>query len=152
MKPAGYRDIQPSEIPVVSKDSFSLKLIAGNFQGTKAPVQGGSTEPIYWDVQVKPGNTFESEIPATHSVYVYPFEGSIEIEDRVLKTHQGGVLGSGDTVSVKAGPDGARFLLLAAKPIKEPIVQYGPFVMNTREEIEQAIRDYQSGTLAEKAA
>ena len=75
------------------------------------------------------------------------FEGSVEIEDRVLKTHQGGVLGSGDTISVKAGKDGARFLVLAAKPIKEPVVQYGPFVMNTRAEIEQAIRDYQSGEL-----
>jgi redox-sensitive bicupin YhaK (pirin superfamily) len=90
-------------------------------------------------------------IPDTHSVYVYPFEGSAEIADRVLKTHQGGVLASGDKVEVKAGPDGARFLVLAAKPIREPIVQYGPFVMNTRQEIEQAIRDYQSGELTKAA-
>ena len=65
----------------------------------------------------------------------------------MLKAHQGGVLGAGDTVSVRAGADGARFLVLAARPLKEPVVQYGPFVMNTREEIEQAIRDYQSGEL-----
>jgi redox-sensitive bicupin YhaK (pirin superfamily) len=82
---------------------------------------------------------------------VYPFEGGVEIADRVLKTHQGGALGSGDTVEVKAGPDGARFLVLAAKPIKEPVVQYGPFVMNTRQEIEQAIRDYQTGELTKAA-
>ena len=79
------------------------------------------------------------------TVYIYPFEGSVEIADRVLKTHQGGVLGSGDTVEVKAGADGARFLVLAARPIREPIVQYGPFVMNTREEIMQAVDDYRSG-------
>jgi redox-sensitive bicupin YhaK (pirin superfamily) len=151
MKPAGYRDIPPSEIPVVKVDGGQVKAIAGKFRGTAAPVEGGSTDPIYWDVQLSAGKTFSEEIK-DKATYLYPLEGSIEIEDRVLKTHQGGVLGSGDTVSVKAGPDGARFLLLAAKPIKEPIVQYGPFVMNTREEIEQAIRDYQNGTLAEKAA
>ena len=94
------------------------------------------------------GKTFDARNPGQPTVYVYPFEGSVEIADRVLKTHQGGVLGSGDTVEVKAGADGARFLVLAAKPIKEPVVQYGPFVMNTREEIEQAIRDYQNGALA----
>jgi redox-sensitive bicupin YhaK (pirin superfamily) len=147
MKPAGYRDIQPEEIPEIVFESGSLKLISGNFGGKAAPVQGGATEPVYWDVSLKPNGKFESEIPATHNVYIYPFEGSVEIEDRVLKTHHGGVLGTGDTVQVKAGADGARFLLLAGKPIKEPVVQYGPFVMNTRQEIEQAIRDYQSGEL-----
>ena len=92
-----------------------------------------------------------ADVAATHSAYIYPFEGSVEISDRVLKTHQGGVLGSGDKVEIKAGPDGARFLVLAAKPLKEPVVQYGPFVMNTRAEIEQAIRDYQSGELTKAA-
>jgi redox-sensitive bicupin YhaK (pirin superfamily) len=147
MKPAGYRDIQASEIPSVSFEGGSLKVVAGTYRNTKGPAQGGTTEPLYWDVQLNAGKAFAAEIPESHAVYVYPFEGSIEVEDRVLKTHQGAVLGSGDTVKVKAGPDGARFLVLAAKPIKEPIVQYGPFVMNTREEIEQAIRDYQSGEL-----
>ena len=67
----------------------------------------------------------------------------------MLKAHQGGVLGAGDALEIKGGADGARFLVLAAKPIREPVVQYGPFVMNTREEIEQAIRDYQNGELTE---
>jgi redox-sensitive bicupin YhaK (pirin superfamily) len=149
MKPAGYRDIQPDEIPAVSFSDGRIKIVAGTYEGTKGPVQGGSTDPVYWDVQLNPGKTFSAGIAETHSVYVYPFEGSVEISDRVLKTHQGGALGSGDSVEVKAGSDGARFLLLAAKPIKEPVVQYGPFVMNTRQEIEQAIRDYQNGELTE---
>jgi hypothetical protein len=148
MKPAGYRDIQAEEIPEVSFGSGSLKVISGNYGDTVAPVQGGSTDPIYWDVSLPAGKVFTQEIK-DKTAYLYPFEGSIEVEDRVLKTHQGGVLGSGDTIAVKAGADGARFLVLAAKPIKEPIVQYGPFVMNTREEIEQAIRDYQSGALTQ---
>ena len=151
MKPAGYRDIQPSEIPEVPLASGSLKVVSGNYGGAVAPVQGGATQPIYWDVTLKPNASFESEIPATHTVYVYPFEGSVAIEDRVLKAHQGGVLGSGDTIEVKAGAEGARFLVLAGKPLREPVVQYGPFVMNTREEIEQAIRDYQSGELTRAA-
>jgi len=151
MKAAGYRDIQADEIPVVNVDGATVKLIAGSLGHTKSPVTGGATDPVYWDVSLPAGKTFTQEIK-DKTVYVYPFEGSIEIEDRVLKTHQGAVLGSGDTVSVKAGPEGARFLVLAGKPIKEPIVQYGPFVMNTREEIEQAIRDYQSGALTRAAA
>jgi hypothetical protein len=147
MKPAGYRDIQPDEIPSVSFPDGKLKIVAGKYGNTDGPVQGGSTEPQYWDVQLKSEKTFQARIPENRTVYVYPFEGSVEIAGRVLKTHQGGVLGSGDTVEVKAGAGGARFLLLAARPIGEPVVQYGPFVMNTREEIEQAIRDYQSGEL-----
>jgi redox-sensitive bicupin YhaK (pirin superfamily) len=149
MKPAGYRDIQASEIPAVLSSDGEVKVVAGTYAGTSGPVQGGTTQPLYWDVQWNSGKTFKAEIPQTHTVYVYPFEGSLEIADRALKTHQGGVLGSGDTIEVKAGAEGARFLVLAAKPIKEPVVQYGPFVMNTREEIEQAIRDYQSGELTQ---
>jgi len=146
MKPAGYRDIQADEIPAVEVDGARVKLIAGKLGDASAPVTGGSTDPVYWDVSLPAGKVFAQEIK-DKTVYLYPFEGSIEVEDRVLKTHQGAVLGPGDTVRVKAGADGARFLVLAARPIKEPIVQYGPFVMNTREEIEQAIRDYQSGEL-----
>ena len=151
MKPAGYRDIQPAEIPTVLFSDGKLKIVAGTYEGTSGPVQGGTTEPLYWDVQLNSGKSFSANIPETHSVYVYPFEGSVEIGDRVLKTHQGGVLGSGDSIEIKAGADGGRFLVLAAKPLKEPVVQYGPFVMNTRTEIEQAIRDYQSGELTKAA-
>jgi redox-sensitive bicupin YhaK (pirin superfamily) len=82
---------------------------------------------------------------------VYPFEGSVEVgpagSRRLLKTHNAGVLSDGDSVELTGGPEGGRVILLAGRPLLEPIVQYGPFVMNTREEIEQAIRDYQSGAL-----
>jgi len=149
MKPAGYRDIQPEEIPTVLLSAGKMKIVAGKYESTDGPIQGGSRDPVYWDIELKPGAQFESKLPASHSVYVYPFEGSVEIADRVLHTHQGGALGAGDAVEVKAGADGARFLVLAAKPIREPVVQYGPFVMNTRAEIEQALRDYQNGKLTE---
>ena len=151
MKPAGYRDIQPDEIPAVLLADGKMKIVAGTYEGTNGPVQGGTTDPLYWDVQLNAEKTISATIPGTHSVYVYPFEGSVGISGRALKTHQGGVLGSGDAIEVNAGADGARFLVLAAKPIREPVVQYGPFVMNTRAEIEQAIRDYQSGELTKAA-
>jgi len=147
MKPAGYRDIQAEEIPVAKVGDASVKVIAGALGNTTSPVSGGTTDPVYWDVSLPAGKVFEHEIK-DKTVYLYPFEGDVEVEDRVLKTHQGGVLGSGDLIKVKAGAGGARFLVLAAKPIGEPVVQYGPFVMNTRQEIEQAIRDYQNGELA----
>ena len=150
MKPAGYRDIQPDEIPAVERDGAKVKVIAGVFGDTSGAITGGSTDPIYWDVALRSNGVFVQEIK-DKTVYIYPFEGEVEIAERALKTHQGGVLGSGDMVEVKAGAEGARFLVLAAKPIREPIVQYGPFVMNTREEIEQAIRDYQSGELTKAA-
>jgi redox-sensitive bicupin YhaK (pirin superfamily) len=150
MKPAGYRDIQPDEIPAVTlSGGGTAKVIAGTLDGKAGPVQGGSTDPTYWDIALPAGKVFSQEMNKDQSVYVYPFEGSLEIGDRALKTHQGGVLGSGDRLEAKAGPEGARFLVLAAKPIREPVVQYGPFVMNTRAEIEQAIRDYQNGELTQ---
>ena len=157
MKPAGYRDIQPSEIPDVAlRGGGRVKVIAGTLEldgkETAGPVQGGATDPVYIDVELPPNGRFVQKLKSENSAYVYPFEGSVEIGDRVLKTHQGGVLGSGDRVEVTAGADGARYLLLAARPLREPVVQYGPFVMNTRAEIEQAIRDYQSGTLTHAAA
>ena len=148
MKPAGYRVIQPDEIPVIDVAGARVKVIAGVFGKTPGPVKGGSTDPIYWDVSVPAGKTFTQEIPKDHTVYVYPFEGNVEIGDRVLRTHCGGVLGAGDSVEIRASEEGARFLLLAGRPLREPVVQYGPFVMNTREEVEQAIRDYQNGVLA----
>ncbi|MDE1887936.1 MAG: quercetin 2,3-dioxygenase, partial [Gammaproteobacteria bacterium] len=81
-------------------------------------------------------------------IYIYEGEASVGADAEQLATHAAGLFDSeGDAVCVHAGAQGARFLLLAGKPLREPMVQYGPFVMNTREEIEQAIRDYQSGML-----
>lgn len=90
-------------------------------------------------------------MPETHTAFLYPYEGSLLVgapeQQRALARGQAGVLSPGDRLEVTAGEDGAGFLLLAARPLGEPVVQYGPFVMNTREEIEQAIADYQAGRL-----
>lgn len=158
MKPASYRDIPPEEIPVVTLPGGArVKVIAGtlNQDGVSArgPVQGVTTDPIYFDVHVPAGGSLTLPVAKDHNAFVYVYEGKIAIgadgNRRELATRVAGVLGNGDELTVSAGSlDGARFLLLAAKPIGEPIVQYGPFVMNSREEIEQAITDFQSGRFA----
>ncbi len=161
MKPAGYRDIQPEEIPVVELPGGGrVKVIAGtlnlNGKTTPGPIQGVSTDPLYFDVELPAGAVFTHPLPTGYHAFVYPFEGTVEVgpqgAHRVLETHSAGVLTDGDTLEVSGGAEGGRVILLAGRPLLEPIVQYGPFVMNTREEIEQAIADYQSGTLTHAAA
>jgi redox-sensitive bicupin YhaK (pirin superfamily) len=98
---------------------------------------------------------FEAPLAAGRNAFLYTYEGSAAVgpegRQRALPQRAAGVLSDGDSLRVQAGPEGVRFLLLAAKPLREPVVQYGPFVMNTREEIEQALADYRDGKLAAAA-
>jgi redox-sensitive bicupin YhaK (pirin superfamily) len=153
MKPAGYRDLQPSEIPVAElPNGGRVRVIAGTLDIGGAlisgPVEGGTTEPVYFDVELPANGEFAQPIAAEHAVFLYPYEGEVSVAGQRVPRHSAGVLSPGDRIEVTAGRDDARFILLGGKPLGEPIVQYGPFVMNTRAEIEQAIRDYQSGKLA----
>jgi redox-sensitive bicupin YhaK (pirin superfamily) len=154
MKPAGYRDIQPEFIPVAPlAGGGRVKVIAGSLLADGArvdgPIQGLSTEPLYFDVELPAGAVFEHPVKAGHNVFLYPYEGSLQVgpqdAPRLLKPQHAGVLSPGESIEARAGEEGARFLLLAGRPLQEPVAQYGPFVMNTAEEIEQAIVDYQSG-------
>ncbi len=157
MKPAGYRDIPATQIPVVQlSGGGQVKVIAGTFGSIGGPINGGdsrlSTDPLYLDVHLPAGGEFNAPLTPGHNAFLYTYEGSAEIgpagKTTLLPHRAAGVLSDGNEVRVKAGPEGVRFLLLAAKPLREPVVQYGPFVMNTREEIEQALADYREGTLA----
>jgi len=160
MQPASYRDIPAGEIPRVAlPQGGEVKVIAGtltlNGHATSGPVNdagGRSTDPLYLDVHLTVGAEFSAPITAGHSAFLYAYEGSAEIGARnaakPLPHRAAGVLSDGDSVRVQAGAEGARLLLLAARPLREPVVQYGPFVMNTREEIEQALADYRDGRLA----
>jgi redox-sensitive bicupin YhaK (pirin superfamily) len=146
MKPAAYRDISAKDIPVAD----NVKVIAGRFGDTTGPIHGGSTDPYYLDVELAPGEAREVPLPTGHNAFLYVYEGEALVgEERKPVAHRAaGLLSDGGSVRLEAGEKGARVLVLAGKPLREPIVQYGPFVMNTREEIEQAIADYQSGALA----
>jgi len=155
MKPAHYRDIAAEQIPSLDFGQGRVKVIAGTVewddQRAEGPIQGLSTEPRYWDLQLEPGGRFEQALPRGLHAFVYLYEGDMTLDDeppRALQQSQAGLLSDGDRISVQAGDQGARALILAGKPIGEPIAQYGPFVMNTPEEIEQAIDDYRQGRLA----
>jgi redox-sensitive bicupin YhaK (pirin superfamily) len=157
LKPAHYRDLAAGEIPVVDLgDGARVKVIAGTLHaGGKAvagPIQGVSTVPLYLDVHLPPRRWFTHAVPKEHNAFAYVYEGHVLVSDiaPVIEPHNAVVLVDGDQIELVAGDAPARFLLLAAQPLREPVVQYGPFVMNTREEIEQAIADLRAGKLTEE--
>ncbi|WP_165857432.1 pirin family protein [Marinobacter sp. JSM 1782161] len=151
MKDAGYRDIQPEEIPEIALDGARLKLIAGRIEldGREhtGAIAGGTTAPIYADIHLEPAAKVSLPLADSHDGLLYLYDGEASLGDTRLERSAANVLSDGDRLTVTAGPDGARVLLIAGKPIGEPIAQYGPFVMNTREEIEQALQDYRDGRL-----
>lgn len=154
MKPAHYKDIPANEIPVANlSNGGCIKVIANTavIDGKiiSGPIQGITTQAIYWDVHLPLNGKFAHAIPATHNTFIYVYEGALAIGEDARKLDAGnaGLLGAGDEISVTALTEDTRFILLAGIPLKEPIAQYGPFVMNTSDEIEQAIQDYRSGAL-----
>ncbi|QXP84476.1 pirin family protein [Methylococcus sp. ANG] len=155
MKPAAYRDIPAREIPTVAlENGGEVRVIAGTLiadeHRVSGPIQGLSTEPLYFDVHIPAAAVFTAPVPAGHNGLLYLYDGTATVggDRQALPPRDAGLLTKGETVRVEAGPQGARFLLLAGRPLREPIAQHGPFVMNTREEIEQALADYRDGTLA----
>jgi redox-sensitive bicupin YhaK (pirin superfamily) len=164
MKPASYRDIPAAAIPRLTlAHGGDVKVIAGTLELdgnlTSGPVNSGvarlTTDPLYLDVRLPAGEKFSMPISVGHNAFLYAYEGSANIgavgATKPLPHRAAGVLSDGDSIRVEAGPQGVHFLLLAARPLREPVVQYGPFVMNTREEIEQALADYRDGRLATAA-
>ncbi|HET8802482.1 MAG TPA: pirin family protein [Marinobacter sp.] len=155
MKPAGYRDIQPEDIPGFQRDDATIKLIAGELdvagETLTGAVSGGSTRPLYADIQLDPHGRLALPVAADLNAMVYLYEGDASLGDKEseqpLTRSAANVLAEGDELRLAAGARGARLLLIAGRPIGEPVVQYGPFVMNTREEIEQTLRDYRDGRL-----
>ncbi len=151
MRPAAYRDIPAASIPVVAAGAGAeAKVIAGTLRGMSGPIAGGATDPYYFDVRLAPGAVFEEALPAGHNVFAYVYEGEARVGEKAVAVggRAAALLGPGETVRFTGGAEGARLLLLAGRPIGEPVVQYGPFVMSSREEIEQAIADYQAGRFA----
>lgn len=128
-----------------------IKIIAGDLQlaGQRysGPIQAGGTEPLYVDIELAANQSLSIPVPDSHNAFIYVFEGTLQSDGKDVRTHAAALLGSGDTLEVTAGSEGGRFLLIAGRPLNEPVVQYGPFVMNTAAEIDQALRDYRDGTL-----
>ncbi len=152
MGEAGYRDIQPEDIPEIAFEGSKVKLIAGSVvvdgQCHEGPMPERSTRPVYADIHLEPSSKLTLPVPESHNGMLYLYEGSARLGDTELQLSAANILANdGDHISLNSGKAGARLLLIAGKPIGEPVVQYGPFVMNSREEIEQTLQDYRDGRL-----
>lgn len=145
--PPRYQDIAPERIPQVEAPGGArVRVVAGQAFGVRGPVEGIVTEPLYLDVALPPGAAFELPLPAEHAACAYAFEGAGSLAGQPVGRGQMALLGEGDGLAATAGTAGLRLLVLAARPLREPIARYGPFVMNTEAEIRQALRDLQQGT------
>ena len=143
-----YQDIDPENIPVVTRaDGVTVKVLVGSFDGVNGPVSDVATDPLYLDITVPAGTTVSVPVEAAHNAFAYPFEGSARIGAgaQLVERGQLAVLSLGDSVTIEGGPNGGRLILVAGRPLREPVAKYGPFVMNTPDEIHQAIADYQAG-------
>ena len=140
-----YLEYAASAFPVVNTSDYTLKVLIGNYADTFAPIRDDITEVSFFDVQVLPGRSFQLHAPTNCSGFLYPYEGAGQLNGSNVASQTLVIADIEDNpVEFTAGSQGARFLAVHGKPINEPIVQYGPFVMNTREEIEQAKKDYES--------
>ncbi|TXH69990.1 MAG: pirin family protein [Thiothrix sp.] len=152
MSDPAYQEFPSSKIPEVETAGIKVRVLAGEYQGQAGVIRDPNTQVCYLDVRLEAGVEFNLPVPASHNAFLYVFEGAASSQGQVLPQHSLVVLGAGDTVQVTASQQGSRFILVAGKPLNEPIIQYGPFVMNTREEIGQAMADYQANRLVRKKA
>jgi redox-sensitive bicupin YhaK (pirin superfamily) len=162
-----YQEVKSPDIPVVTDDDgTSVRIVCGNFWGKKGPVEGIAADPTYLDISVPPGKRKTLAVAMTSHAFAYVFAGSGKFcnasEPLAVPTEGVGWLDTkppteadnrslllfdtGDEVTVQAGDEGIRFLLVSGKPIQEPVAWYGPIVMNTQEELQQAYEDLQNGT------
>ncbi|HJS72754.1 MAG TPA: pirin family protein [Vicinamibacteria bacterium] len=145
-----YQDIPAASIPEVEAEGgVSIRVIAGEAAGTRGPVEGIATSPLYLDVRVPAGADYEHRLPSEHNALLYVYEGAGEVGGERVEAGELAVLSRDgeDSVRLAASNRPMRALLLAARPLGEPLARYGPFVMNTRAEIEQAFEDYRRGRL-----
>ena len=151
MQPAGYRDIPSGEIPELNLPGVTVRVIAGVSHGVPGAMTRERTDPLILDVHLDAGVTFAQPLPVTHNGFVYVYRGALTILDREVGSQRMAILANppaSDGVVLRALNAPTRALLIAGRPLREPIMQHGPFVMNTREQLMQAVQDYQSGRLA----
>jgi redox-sensitive bicupin YhaK (pirin superfamily) len=151
MQPAGYRDIPSGEIPELNIPGATARVIAGASHGVQGAMRRERTEPLILDIHLDAQTAFEQPLPVTHNAFVYVYRGALKIIDRVVDAQRMAILATppaSDGVVLRALDAPTRALLIAGRPLHEPIMQYGPFVMNTREQLMQAVQDFQSGRLA----
>jgi redox-sensitive bicupin YhaK (pirin superfamily) len=149
MTAPNYQEFGGDRLPVVDRPGVSVKVIAGSLEGAVGPVKQPATDPVYMDIRLDAGVDFVLPITAGHSAFVYVYEGAVCVgsgrEAATIDAQELGVLGDGTEVRLNGRAPRSRAILVAGRPLKEPVARYGPFVMNTREELHQAFADFQSG-------
>ena len=145
-----YRDFQPGDIPQASLGHGAVaRVLGGRVGDVVGPIAGRTTEPVYIDVEIPAAVTVSVPVPSGHNGFVYPFVSGVEAGPEgaatTLARGELGILTDGGSIRLRAHERAARILVIAGKPIGEPVVQYGPFVMTTQAEVEAAIRDFQAG-------
>ena len=151
MREPWYRDIAADEVPVWQGGGATVKIIAGSSHGLPGAMQREVTEPLYLDIQLEPGARFEQPLPVAHNAFVYVYRGALSVADTLVRRQRMAILTNtpgSEGVVLTAGDEGAQAILVAGAPLKESIAQYGPFVMNTQQEIAQAVQDFQAGRFA----
>jgi|WetSurMetagenome_2_1015567.scaffolds.fasta_scaffold44703_2 quercetin 2,3-dioxygenase len=152
-----YRDFPSGEIPeYVTPQGVTVRVIAGSSNGVAGAVTREVTEPLYLDIHLPAGAEFSTALPASHNAFIYVYRGAVAVGDVPVESRRMGILSNTDTPGNTPGADGvtltatedARLILVAGKPLNEPIVQYGPFVMNAQQEIHQALNDFRNGHFA----
>ena len=145
-----YQEFAPERIPQLQPSAgVTVKVVAGGIGDVRGPIVQQATEPVYLDISLAAGTAWEYAVPDGHNAFAYVFEGAVSIgagEDaRLLEAPQLAVLGGGPLVRLQAQATDSRVLLVAGRPLREPVARHGPFVMNTRQELMQAFVDYQEG-------
>ena len=149
MTAPNYQEFDGDKLPVVDGTGVSVKVIAGSLNGATGPVKQPATDPIYMDIRLDAGVDFELPVPAGHSAFVYVYEGGLSVgaspQAATIHAQELAVLGDGSEIRLSGRAPRTRAILVAGRPLREPVARYGPFVMNTREELHQAFADYQAG-------
>ena len=140
-----YQEVTAASIPSTTKDGATVRVVAGDFNGTRGPVTEIAASPLYLDVRLDPASRFVCPVPRGHTALAYVFEGAGNFSGEAVKSVRMVVFSDGDQIEVESDA-GVRFMLIAGQPFGEPIVPYGPFVMNTVEEIQQTLAELRDGT------
>ncbi len=146
MVPPRYQEVTAATIPAFEKDGLRVRVVAGQYADIAGPVTEIAASPLYLDVQMAPDTEFVQSIPSGHTVLAYLFEGEAVFGGQTVPAVHMLKFDDGDHLRVKTENSTARFMLMAGRPFREPIAPYGPFVMNTREEIQQALLELRNGT------
>ena len=145
-----YQEFAPENIPVATPaPGVTVKVIAGAVGDVVGPIAQPATDPVYLDVALEAGKAWQYVLPEGHNAFAYVFEGAVTLGDgedaRALETKEMAVLGGGDLLQLRAGNRDARLIVVAGRPLREPVMRHGPFVMNTKQELMQAFVDFQEG-------